>query len=1091
MTRRLLLWASGGVFVIVAVGVLAVLFVVNTEAGTAWAIAKARTFMPPALELGNVRGTLASGVSTDRIAWRQTGLAIEARSVRVDLAVWPLLRRRVVLSTVNARSVDVYRSKGDASGGPPSDVELPVDISVERVEIGGLSVRSPASDTELGRVAGSARLDGSTLHVGRLEVDHPSGSVRLVGNANLTDNYPFEAKVDYGWSDGDEVSVAGRLTVDGNLESISVRNSLTTPIAINTTGNVALDSPDLESSLVSRWASIELGVAGTSIRSERGEVVVRGPLLQPYVEMEALVSTSAIPQTHVRLEGRAASGGAELDLVRISSVAGTLTADGSLQWAPLLAFKLEYDLDGLRPDELGAPVAGMLAASGRIVGRFDGSPDIGVRVDRLDGELAGKPVSGALSLEWADSLVALSASRLAFGSATLDAEGDTGDFVRLYATLDVGEVGEFVPALAGRARLELRASGTPGEPTVSITGASEALAAGTVPVEKFEVTTEVVPAVAGRLDRWTGSVSSLALDSPLFGGWTSSQAAPLEISKERLSVDSLCISQAAGEGTACLSIDRQGATQTSIAASLDRLPLNALRANLPTTWKVEGHANVSADFELAGDEVTASATASLVDASVHSELNGEPVTLSFDDVESEFRMLDGQTVANLNVELAEEAGFAELSLQIDDVFDPASPIAGRSRLGLDDISTFAVLVPDVGQLHGRVDGVLDFSGSLARPDTTGQLSLKDGGFSVREAGIEIEDLNVTVSQLREGQLRVLGSARSGDGTLALDGRTSFGSESGLRTELDVTGERFELLRLPDWQLVASPDLVIVMDEQTITVTGELAVPSADINLKSIPDSAQQASRDVVVHDRQQDDRPAPRRIDVDVRTIVGDEVRFAGFGLETGITGVVGIRGGTRDPLLGFGRIVLAGGRYKAYGQDLTIETGELIFNGPLGSPNLNVRATRQAGDVVAGIRLTGTPEELRSAVYSEPPLSDAEALSYLLTGRPLTGAVDAGEGDVLNQAAFALGLSRAAAVASQVQGKLGLDKLAVEGGGKSGRIVAGKRIGDRLVVEYGYGLIDKLGSLLLRYRLNERLFVESRTATTSSLDLIYSVRRK
>lgn len=64
-----------------------------------------------------------------------------------------------------------------------------------------------------------------------------------------------------------------------------------------------------------------------------------------------------------------------------------------------------------------------------------------------------------------------------------------------------------------------------------------------------------------------------------------------------------------------------------------------------------------------------------------------------------------------------------------------------------------------------------------------------------------------------------------------------------------------------------------------------------------------------------------------------------------------------------------------------------------------------------------------------------------------------------------------------------------MEGGAEDGRIVAGKRIGDRLLVEYGYGLIDKLGTLLLRYQLSDRLVLESRTGTVSNLDILYRVK--
>ena len=53
-----------------------------------------------------------------------------------------------------------------------------------------------------------------------------------------------------------------------------------------------------------------------------------------------------------------------------------------------------------------------------------------------------------------------------------------------------------------------------------------------------------------------------------------------------------------------------------------------------------------------------------------------------------------------------------------------------------------------------------------------------------------------------------------------------------------------------------------------------------------------------------------------------------------GRTAVANNGGGTHSPCTGSGKLSLQGGQYKAYGQDLEIERGQLIFNGAL------VRAT-------------------------------------------------------------------------------------------------------------------------------------------------------
>jgi translocation and assembly module TamB len=368
--------------------------------------------------------------------------------------------------------------------------------------------------------------------------------------------------------------------------------------------------------------------------------------------------------------------------------------------------------------------------------------------------------------------------------------------------------------------------------------------------------------------------------------------------------------------------------------------------------------------------------------------------------------------------------------------------------------------------------------------------LSDGSFGLANAGITVTDVAVTMRQSAVGRLSVEGRANSGDGNLAITGETFLSPDSGIRVELSLNGENFALVKLPDWQVTASPDITVSIDENEARVRGELGIPATDVTFRELPEGVQKPSPDVTIH--RGETAAAPQRfiVDLDVRTSLGDSVNLSGFGLTTGLEGSVRIAGRSDTTYTSSGRLVLREGRYSAYGQELNIDSGELIFNGPLDNPTLNVRASRTASDgTVAGIHLTGTPKQPRSEVYSEPTLSDVEALSYLLTGRPLSNATGE-EGDTLNQAAFALGLSSAGSVVSRLRNELGLETLGVQGSADDRQFFAGRRFGSRLFVEYAYGIVDNLGTLLLRYQLNRRLVVESRSGTVRTVDVVYSVKK-
>lgn len=120
--------------------------------------------------------------------------------------------------------------------------------------------------------------------------------------------------------------------------------------------------------------------------------------------------------------------------------------------------------------------------------------------------------------------------------------------------------------------------------------------------------------------------------------------------------------------------------------------------------------------------------------------------------------------------------------------------------------------------------------------------------------------------------------------------------------------------------------------------------------------------------------------------------------------------------------------------------------------------------------------------------MAEADALSYLVIGRPLSQATST-EGNELSGAALSLGIKQATRIAEQIGQTLGLDQLSLTGdGGDTTALVAGKQINPRTYARYSYGVFSRLGTLLLRYKLSRRLSLEAGTGEIQSLELLYSV---
>jgi translocation and assembly module TamB len=302
-----------------------------------------------------------------------------------------------------------------------------------------------------------------------------------------------------------------------------------------------------------------------------------------------------------------------------------------------------------------------------------------------------------------------------------------------------------------------------------------------------------------------------------------------------------------------------------------------------------------------------------------------------------------------------------------------------------------------------------------------------------------------------------------------------------------------MINWPEYHVWGSPELTVVGDASGWQLGGELTVPRADIEIREIPVEATTVSTDVVVLG-EEEVRVEPTRVAGQVRLKLGKRVRVKALGLDSGLSGELLVHLRQDREMSAEGRISLVDGSFAAQGQKLTIQKGELTFTGPLDNPIVDVRAVRVIetfdGTVTAGIHLHGRAQNLTSTVFAEPAMNDVDALSYLVIGRPLSQATEA-EGGELSGAAVSLGLRQATRLTEQIGQSLGLDQLSLSGDGSdTTTLIAGKKINSRLYARYAYGIFSRLGTLLMRYRLSERLTLEAGAGESQSIDILFSVEK-
>ncbi|MCB8889852.1 translocation/assembly module TamB [Halomonas malpeensis] len=559
------------------------------------------------------------------------------------------------------------------------------------------------------------------------------------------------------------------------------------------------------------------------------------------------------------------------------------------------------------------------------------------------------------------------------------------------------------------------------------------------------------------------------------------------------------------------------AEQGRAVLTLREVPMEMLEPFLPEQWSFDG--DTTADLNLAWSQGGARFQA---DLGLESRLAitaindyGQPVRLPVVDLNA--RLEANQAQANANVVLSlSDAGEMTLDLSIVEPIGRGA-LSGELRASNLSLSPYRPLVSQLDELQGELNGVVQIGGTTAQPDLQGQLALR----GVRAQG---PDIPVLVS---DGELVLRFNGERGDingflaaerGRLNITGDAFWPADEPWRMGIDLNAVQEPLLVvLPQFgRLEAAPDIRIRINPDMLQIRGNVDIPWARLEVGRLPPSAIKPSGDEIII-TEREDREAERQaqlraasgegpstseelaqsgIDLDllITVTLGSDMHFAAYGLESGLAGSLEIRQDSGVLQL-FGEVNLVDGRFQAFGQDLLIRRGQLIFSGPPGLPVLDFEAIRNPDitedDVIAGLRVTGTAEEPNVAIFSEPAMPESSALSYVLRGR----APDASGGGIdsaLTTALIGMSLGRTGGAVGSIGQAFGIDDLTLDttGAGDDSQVALSGQLTDDLRISYGVGIFSPIAELTLRYTLWRNLYLQAVTGTSQAVDLIYTFSR-
>ncbi len=435
-----------------------------------------------------------------------------------------------------------------------------------------------------------------------------------------------------------------------------------------------------------------------------------------------------------------------------------------------------------------------------------------------------------------------------------------------------------------------------------------------------------------------------------------------------------------------------------------------------------------------------------------------------------------------------------------------APVGGQLQLDLPQIGLWSRLAPPGWRLRGRFRADAQLAGTREQPLWRGTVQGSQLALRSLADGIDFSDgsVNATLDgdTLTIESLRLRGAGGASGGWLTGQGQARWtrpASPTGGALQphegiIDLTlkAERLHLLARADRRLTLSGDIQTHMQGNRLGVEGRLEVDQAHFILPD--ESTPVLGDDVVVRNGLNKAAPKPRsalELQVQLQLLLGKQFRLQGQGIDTHLEGRLrlDIQPQAPSPRV-TGQVKTVRGSYKAYGQTLSIDEGQLVFNGPYDNPTLDILAVRPHPTQKVGVEIKGTAKAPRAQLYAEPDLPDNEKLAWLLLGRPASGT--GAEAAVLQQAAMAL-LTRGQS-GEGIGSRLGLDELSVrgestntDGSTNAAALTLGKRISDQLYVTYTRSVIGVMGTVAVLYDISRYLTLRAQAGDDNALELIYT----
>ena len=1012
-----------------------------------------------------------------QVRLRDLPQALDANiSLEGRLGDWPGLDYAAEELTLNASGgPDAWQARIDTRIAgpeiPPNRIRTTLSGSTEAIDIEELLAEVLDGEIEL---VGQARFSPELA----ADLD-----IRL-RQLDLTELYPE-------WPEQARIQGGLRLAADAERIQFDELSLSAPPTSLSLSGSGHFEPAADRVALDLNWQDLNwppvIDDSEPLFSSQSGRVRLTGALSAWQLELETVLQTLNQPPASLEARAQGDDSQARIESLRLDAGSmGRLEASGQVHWAPELRGSLALameDVDpGLLMDQLPGQVSSSLALD------FHGSSDLALTVDEISGQLRGQPLGGAGQITISEEQPEAGSLNLSLGDNRFRIDSRDG---RAWSwQLQAQAMQQLWPDLSGEA--DLSGSFNPFEQTLTASGSLRASGYGDITMDRAELDIDLGWAeptrtelsltvhdldlnpweritileldlvgscrehgfslnldgqrgsleLAGRGalpdclrggETWAGTLERLYLAETVAGDWELNQALELQAGPGRITARPACLVESATrEGRICLRSLVVG-EQSRLEAGIEQVPMDLILLPLDPIFNLTTplSGEMSAEWNATDGIKTAAGFLALGSGAIR-PLGEDQDLLFIESVRVGLTPGAEGFVLDLNAVLEGDSRLQGQALLVDLNDLDSAIIEAEAQLDLPDIGAFNRLVAELDQLSGQLQAELQIAGPLLAPDVQGEARLSQGLVVHAPLGLKISDIEIEVRGEND-QGQITGRMLSGDGHLNVNGQMAR-DDNRWTFEINAEGEDFAFADV-DWlQLQASPRIQLKTSDGIIDLDGDIHIDRLRAGMPPGTEERVTVSNDVEVIGETDDDedREAPPfrgRLGIHL----GDNSSLSATGLQTELAGGIELHWRPQSPMpRGRGVIRLPSGAYRAYGQNLEISDGQIIFTGhPLDDPRLDIRAIRDIfGDPVvdeAGVHIRGNARNPEISLFTEPPTSEAKALAYIVTGADFDHA------------------------------------------GGQGAVSLGFYLLPRLFVSYGIGLFETGNVLSGRYELSQR----------------------